>query len=242
MLPNKGKVALVTGGAKRIGRQVCEHLITEGWSVIVHYNQSASEAQDFAAGNPSIIGIEQGTFSNPESIERFASKIFTNYGKITLLVNNASSFINDNLDNFNIEAWQKNLATNSLAPLLLIKNFAAQHCFDEFNPGRVINLLDNTLKPRGDIFTTYSLSNKLLKHITKLTAGHYAPSILINGIALGTTMRGATQSKEHFNKMVDATLLRKAVSLADLGALLSFLLQSSTMTGQVLKLSSEPPL
>ena len=239
MLPHKGKVALVTGGAKRIGKDICEHLIREGWQIIVHYHQSAIEAENFASNNPSVICIEQCDFSNPKNIQPFISNLYSRYGKIDLLVNCASSFINDSLDNMSLSTWEANLSTNGLAPLLLTKYFAEQQGLDQNNQGRVINLLDNTLKPRGDIFTSYSLSNKMLKHITKLTAKHYAPYILINGISLGTTLKGTNQSDKHFNQMVESCLLKKAVTMDDLLALISFLLKSNSMTGQILKLSSE---
>jgi NAD(P)-dependent dehydrogenase (short-subunit alcohol dehydrogenase family) len=239
MLPNGRKIALITGGAKRIGKALCQHLIHHGWNIILHCNHSIEIALDAAEREKAILGVEQCDFTIHSNIEKFANRVFNKYGKIELLINNASYFKNDTLDDFDVAKYQDTLSVNSLTPMLLIKYFAEQQSFDTRAPGRVINLLDDTLKPSGSLFTSYSISSILLEHITKLTAQHYAPDIMINAIALGTTLKTESQSHEHFQKMISQNMLGKAVNLDELMLIVEVLLQTTSMTGQVIKLSSE---
>jgi len=239
MLSNSRKIALVTGGAKRIGKSLCEFLAQEGWHVVIHYNQSRKNAEEFVSSNSSIIGLEQCDFAKQDELSIFAQQIFEKYGKIDLLINNASAFINDDLENLNKDIWNLNLTVNSYAPLLLIKYFAAQKHFSESAPGRVINMLDDTLPLSSEKFTSYTLSNNLLKQITKITAQQFAPLVLINGIALGTTLKSPNQSDQHFENMIAQTLLKRPISIEDLLQMLLLLINSRSMTGQIIKLSSE---
>ena len=114
-----------------------------------------------------------------------------------------------------------------------------QKHFTISSPGRVINLLDDTLKPNPDLFTSYSLSNSLLEQITAITAKKFAPLVLINGIALGMCLRAEGQSEQHFSQMVANNLLKKSIDPDELSRLIEFLANSHSMTGQIIRLSSE---
>ena len=76
ILNSKKKIALVTGGAKRIGRQICDFLILNNWQVILHYNHSEKEAKEFASSNKAVIGLEECDFTNPLELDKFAQNIF----------------------------------------------------------------------------------------------------------------------------------------------------------------------
>lgn len=236
MLNNKRKIALITGGSQRIGKVISRALIEEGWQVIIHYHSSQQEALFFAEQNEQIIGIENCDFTQTEIIEKFFETLIAKYGNISLLVNNAACFINDSLNDFSPTTFHKILDVNSVAPFILSKLFAAQEHFNPENPGHIINILDQTIKPNGEAFTGYALSKVLLEHFTKITASKFAPKVLVNAIALGMVMKGTRESNEHFEKLCSKSLLKRPVYLDDLKATIAFIATNQSLAGEVIKL------
>ena len=238
MTLNTRKIALVTGGAKRIGESLVKHLGSTGWNVVIHCNNSSKEASILAKKHKYIIGIEQCDFSIVDNLIGFLPNIIQKYGNISLLINSASSFENDSLDEIDISKWQNNFNINLLAASILIGDFAKQKIFTTEVTGNIINITDQAIFSSSDIFTSYLLSKVSLTSLTKIAAAKYAPIIRVNAIAPGITIKGVNQSDDHFNQMCNNTLLKKAASLDDICTTIDFLIQNSSITGQIIKIDS----
>ena len=172
----KGKRALVTGGAVRIGRAITEALQAEGVEVVVHYLSSEEEA---AALSPFTI---QGDLLSSEDCAR----MIEDSGPLDILVNNASLFTKDRLANGFPERVQREFQVNLFAPMELTRLFAAQA-----TEGAVINLLDRRIRANDPTCLPYSLSKKALEELTKISALELAPGIRVNAIAPGPILPAA---------------------------------------------------
>jgi len=241
MLNSERKIALITGGSIRIGKAISEYLLKRGWFVIVHYNKSRQEAGELALKNKNVMEIEHCDFTMPSSIKTFFENLAEKHGRISLLINNASSFINDSIDNITPDTFGHNISVNSVAPLLLTKFFASQGHFNNDVPGYVINLLDHTIKPNSDSFTSYSLSKNILETTTKMMAEEFAPKVLINGIALGMVMRGTRESEKHFEELCKQSLLKRPVAISDLESTIEYIINNRSLTGEIIHLTCGLP-
>ena len=235
----KRKIALVTGGAIRVGALISKSLANKGWKVIIHYNKSSSEAEMILKDQPNIVGIEQCDFTNQYQTKIFLSEIIKKYGHINLLVNSASIFENDNLDEIDIEKWQCNFSVNLLSPALLISEFAKQDCFNEQNRGNIINICDQDADDFYGNFISYKLSKLSLAKLTKFAATKYAPFIRVNAISLGVILKTEKQSVENFDRLVEKSLLRKIISNNDLEATINYILENNSMSGQILSFTGK---
>lgn len=222
------KLALVTGGATRLGAQIAEYLAQNGWDLIVHYNQSKDEAESLGRRLFSDYKVKveliQADFSNETEIMRMISQIST---KVSLVVNNAALFENDKQDN-----WDRVFSVNVRAPYLLSKYFAQK------SAPNIINILDYIVEAYCDNFFAYSASKAALAHLTKQMAVNFAPSTRVNAIALGHYLIGKNETELHFNKVVDASLLKRPTSPQEIINCIGLVLQTFSLTGQILFLDS----
>ena len=152
-------VAIVTGGSKRIGKSIVKKLSFLGWKVIIHYNSNKNDALSLQkeiqkkGGAASII---KANLNSSKAIEELISKSEKKFGKLTLLVNNASIFENDSVHSLTIDTWDIRNNVNTKAPLLLSQSFAK--LLPKKEPGVIINIIDQRVfSPRPD-FISYSSS------------------------------------------------------------------------------------
>ncbi len=184
----KGKKILITGGAKRIGRILSLLVAREGGDVLIHHNNSASEAKSLQ-NEIQVIGqtseIFQSDFSLPESTNEFIGQVFGSY-KIDAVFNNASIFSQLDWETTRAEDWRKHQSINLEAPFLISQAFAKS--VSSGKKGRIVNMLDwRALKP-GANHLPYTVSKAGLAALTKSLAISLAPNISVNGIALGAIL------------------------------------------------------
>jgi len=215
----KGKRALVTGGAVRIGRTIAETLQAAGVEVVVHYRNSKAEAE---ALSPFTV---QGDLQSVED----CSRIVEEAGHLDILINNASIFTKDSLADSTPEKVQREFQINLFAPMELTRRFAAQ----AGRGGTVVNLLDRRICCHDTTCVPYSLSKKGLEELTKLAALEYAPNIRVNAVAPGPVLPPPGSSAESARELAGSILLEELPSSGHIAEAVLFLLTADSITGQV---------
>jgi NAD(P)-dependent dehydrogenase (short-subunit alcohol dehydrogenase family) len=233
MTPEFGqpRTAIVTGGARRIGAAFTRSLAADGWHVLIHCHESRDAADALAAelGNARVVAAD---LVAPDCAETIIAGL-AGMPPPALLVNNASGFAYDALDDFTVAGWDAQMAINLRAPTLLIRRFAT--ALDEGANGLVINLLDAKLVQPNPDFFSYTVSKFGLAAVTELAARVLAPrNIRVCGIAPGITLLSGPQSRDNFDTVHRMNALHRGVTADELIAALRFLIASPTITGHVI--------
>lgn len=235
--------ALVTGGARRLGRAIALDLARRGHDVAIHYHRSRTEAEATAA-EARALGVRAEAFAadllDHDQTESLIPRVTASMGRLSVLVNNASVFEYDNIRSATRASWDRHIDSNLRAPFLLTQGFAAQAVPADRSGGeplaqaQVINMIDQrVLKPTPE-FMTYALAKAALWWLTQTSAQGLAPDIRVNAIGPGPTLQGPRQSPEAFSDQRAATLLERGADPADICAALGYLLGAKSVTGQLI--------
>lgn len=157
-------------------------------------------------------------------------------GPVTLLVNSASVFEEDAFSDMNRASWDLHMETNLRAPLVLSQAFARR--LPEDREGLIVNVLDQRVWRPGADFFSYTLSKVALWDATRMLAQALAPRIRVNGIGPGPTLQSIHQDPAAFAAEAEATLLRRSVDPAQMGAALAYLIDARAVTGQMIAVDS----
>ncbi len=237
MSPSPAKVALVTGGARRIGRAIVEDLAANGWAVAIHVNRSREEADKLAAAlhaNGGRATVVVADLEDIEGLPAVLAEAAASLGPVTLLVNCASIFEPDEIGTLDPAQWNRQLTVNLAAPVFLAQAFAAQ--LPAGVDGNIVNFVDQrVLKPTPRHFS-YQLSKSALFTATTTLAQALAPRIRVNAIGPGPTLPSERQSAEEFRRQADALPLRRGAGLDEFGRAIRFLVETPSITGQMLAL------
>ncbi len=232
-------VVLVTGAAKRIGRAIAFDFGSRGWTVAVHYQNSFDEAESLVEEIGSAGGQAKSfraDLSDLDACQNLVPAVAAVFGPLTCLINNASIFEYDVVQNLKPEVWQAHQAINLRAPMLLTKAFA-ENLADNPN-GNIINLIDQRVWNLTPHFHSYTLSKSALWTMTQTSALALAPHIRVNAIGPGPVLASKGQSKAEYERQVAATPLQRAPQIEELCAAVRFILATPSMTGQMLALDS----
>jgi NAD(P)-dependent dehydrogenase (short-subunit alcohol dehydrogenase family) len=236
----RGKTALVTGGAVRIGRAICEALAEKGCRVVIHYNRSRSEAAGLAA-ELERTGVEsftvRGTLDSQRGCERVIGQATKQAGGLDILVNNASVFHKDDLLSVTEEKIRRELMVNAIAPMLLTRAFAAGAGEAAAGTGithKVINLLDRRITADEPGCLPYLLSKKLLAEFTRTAALDLAPGMTVNGVAPGAVLPPPGEGEEYIRDMAGSAPLEHRCTPRNVAEAVVFLLEADAITGQVI--------
>jgi NAD(P)-dependent dehydrogenase (short-subunit alcohol dehydrogenase family) len=229
------RAALVTGGGRRIGAHLARALAERGYAVAIHYRTSAAEAQALAeeiersGGRAATLRAD---LRDPAQLEELMAAAHAAVGPITVLVNSAAVFEHDRAIDFTLEQWDRQLATNLRAPVVLARQVARLLPADA--TGLIVNLLDQRIAAPTKGYFSYTLSKLALTAATELLAAALAPRVRVNGIAPGLTLISGTQSEAEFERLVDCTPLGKGSSPDAIAQALIYLLEADVVTGQIL--------
>ena len=230
------RAALVTGGAKRLGEAMARALGDAGFNVAIHYNTSADAAQALAqdiSKKGVIAEPVEADLTKPDEVETLISRARDAVGPLSLLVNSASLFENDDIKTLTRESWDDHIGANLWAPLKLTQNFAAQA--DENIDYLVINLIDQRVLKLTPQFLSYTTSKAALYTLTQTLAQALGPQgIRVNGIGPGPTLKNKRQSDDDWAKQNAATVLGRGATPADIVSALMYLLNAPAVTGQMI--------
>ena len=151
------------------------------------------------------------------------------------LINNASLFENDKLENFKTDSWEKHMSINLRAPAYLSKEFSKNIKKGNNN---IINIIDQRVFKLTPYFFSYTISKTGLYTLTKTSAMSLSPNIRVNGIAPGPTIKNKRQSEQHFKKQYLATPLKKQVNVREICNAVDFFIKNRSITGQILAIDS----
>lgn len=234
-MSDTAKTALVTGGAKRIGREIALALGARGWNVAVHYRRSVAEAQQ------TVQAIEamgrracalQADLADQDQAGNLVGRTVAALGRLDCLVNNASLFEQDSATDFSVALLDRHMHANLAAPLLLAR--ALHAALSDGEQGVVINLLDQKLYNLNPDYLSYTLSKAALQTATTLLAQALAPKLRVVGVAPGITLVSGHQTEDQFAKAHAVTPLGRSSTPTDVAAAVCFAAESPAITGTTL--------
>lgn len=234
------KVALVTGGAVRVGKAIVLGLAKTGYDVCIHYGRSADAArqtqQEAAAYGVRAEIISANLADLPET-KKVIPAAQEKFGRIDVLVNNAAIFLSGGLADTTAEMWQKQMAINLRAPYFLIQAFAAQAHFSGDLPGQIINISDARVNRPGTDYLAYRLTKSALITLTHNLALELAPNITVNALALGAILPPPEEDEAYLQKIAQERIpLRRHGNAEIVAQNVLHLLDQPFITGQVLRL------
>ncbi len=222
------RTAIVTGAGKRVGRDIAQALLAEGWSVVAHVHHDSDEVPE---------GAVKAVADLAES--DCAERIFAaadGLAPVALLVNNAARFAWDGFGEFDGAELGAHMAVNVRAPALLTDRFARVHAGGD---ALVVNLLDAKLAAPNPDYLSYTLSKAALAQLTELAARALASrGIRVNGIAPALMLRSSGQSEENYRAMHCRNPLGRGVEPGDVIEAIRYLVGARCVTGQLLVIDS----
>jgi NAD(P)-dependent dehydrogenase (short-subunit alcohol dehydrogenase family) len=229
---------IITGGATRIGAAIAEKLSGPNVEMVIHYNKSKSKAEKLKK-KLSLIGSKiyliKGDLSKETDLNKIIKFAKNKLKYFDCLINNASLFENDKIENFTSDSWGRHLRTNLRTPALLSKIFAKN---TKSKNNNIINIIDQRVFKLTPFFFSYTISKTGLYTLTKTSAMSLAPNVRVNGIAPGPTLKNKRQSDKHFKKQYLATPLKKQVNVEEICNAVDFFIKNRSITGQVIAIDS----
>jgi pteridine reductase len=224
------QAALVTGGARRIGRAIALFLAEKGFDIALHYRSSEKEAKKVARiiekkGNQ--CRLFYSNLNNMKEVISLIPSVIDQLPNLSLLVNNASIFSRANFMNTDQDLFDHHFNINFKAPFFLSQNFA-RHC----KYGQIINILDTKISKALNEYFVYTLSKKTLFEFTKMTAKGLGPRIRINAIAPGLIFPSSGMSEKRFKEMGKWIPLQRTGSPQAVVSAIDFLLNNTYVTGE----------
>jgi pteridine reductase len=235
----QGKVVLITGGAKRVGAAICRRLHGEGASLMIHYRSSVAEAEalrdELNRIRPDSAALVQADLHDVERLPDLVAATVENYGRLDVLINNASSFYPTTVGEIKEKDWHDLLGTNLKAPL-----FLSQAAADSLrhSHGCIVNIADIHAERPMKSYLVYSIAKAGLVALTKSLAHELGPEVRVNAVAPGPIMwpeGDRTFDEQERRRIVAHTLLKREGSPDDIARAVRFLVKdASYITGTIL--------
>jgi NAD(P)-dependent dehydrogenase (short-subunit alcohol dehydrogenase family) len=227
--------ALVTGGAKRVGRAITLALADAGYAVAVHVKSISAETKAFCddinakGGRAAPVAAD---LADHQQVLGLVPQAASAVGPLTLLVNNASIFEPDEVGALNREGFDRHVAIHVRAPLFLAEAFAAQA--PKGTNASVVNIVDQRVLKPTPLFFSYALSKNGLYAATHMLAQALAPKVRVNAVAPGPTLPSSRQSKEEFARQTATLPLGHGSTPEQIAEAVLFLARAVSVSGQTL--------
>lgn len=233
---SKNKVALITGSAKRIGKQTAITLHNQGFDIVVHCNKSAKEAQDLVdhlnstrANSATYI---QANLNKHQAVLDLASQAKSAFGRLDVLVNNASTFYPTEVNKVSEEIWDDLFASNLKAPFFLSQALAEEL---NKNQGVIINIVDIHADRPLKGYPVYCTAKAGLVMLTKSLSRELAPNIRVNAVAPGPILwHDNDLTEQDKTQVLDEVLLKRLGSPINIAEAILYLIQADYVTGHIL--------
>ncbi len=236
--------ALVTGGARRLGRAMALALAEAGHDVAIHYSGSLEEAEATAdevrAFGRRAVTL-QADLTREQQMQTLLPRAVAALGPITVLINNASVFEYDNIDSMDRVSWDRHIESNLRAPVVLTQAMADQvppAISDENGEpqaqGLVVNMIDQRVRKLTPEFMSYTIAKMGLWAFTRTAAQALAPHVRVNAIGPGPTLIGGRQSQDHFDRQRQNTVLKRGSDPEGICEALRYFLNARAVTGQLI--------
>jgi NAD(P)-dependent dehydrogenase (short-subunit alcohol dehydrogenase family) len=230
-----GKVALITGSAKRIGRLTAIELAKRGARVAIHFRnsgQGASETLRLIQAEGGSGALFQADLSEIPAIEEMFRKLDQQFGGLDILINSASTFHTSTAGETSAELWDEQLNSNARAPFFVAQ--AAAQMMTKRGEGKIINIVDVAGEVIWPGYFAYSVSKAALIAVNRGLAKAYAPAIQVNGIAPGPVLFPDNYTEEQKRSAIDRTLLKRAGHPSDIVNAVVFLIENDYITGEII--------
>ena len=237
MFKASNSTILITGAAKRIGKSIAKGMASLGWRVVLHYGSSHSEAeilvQEIKDKGGDAVAL-QADLNDEKQVLTLIPRANEIAGPIACLINNASIFEEDNAETTNGILWEKHMQVNLRSPFVLIQALRRQ--LPEGVEGNIINIVDQRVWNLTPHFLSYTLSKVGLWTLTQTLALSLAPNIRVNAIGPGPVLANSRQTEEAFVKQWSSLPLRRSVGLHEIVDAIKFIINATSMTGQLITL------
>ena len=224
--------AIVTGGAVRIGRAMALHLARKGFDIALLYHSSGTDSET-TMEEARAQGVQcQGyarDLRNLEEAESVIDRILKDFSGVELLVNSAANFIQENVEQTQVETLVNTLNLNLMAPYLLMREYKRK-----VNKGLIVNILDERVAKTTPVFAAYSVSKVGLKHLTELAAVEWGQSVRVNGIAPGLILPPQGGPPDYLEKAAKKVPTRTYGNLEDILKALDYLMENTFVNGETL--------
>ena len=233
------KTILITGAAKRIGKEMALSFFNKGWDIVIHYNGSKEEAEALAdkmnSERSNSAMIAQANLDNADEVTKLVDKTLSKNSRIDALINNASTFYPTPIGTFSEENWNALMGSNLKAPLFLIQSL---HKELEKNKGFIINVTDINVDRALVNHSIYLAAKSGLQTLTKSLAKELAPYIRVNAIAPGAILEppNTEWTSEQKNNIINAVPMKRMGTEKDIVDAAIYLSEAEYVTGQILNI------
>jgi NAD(P)-dependent dehydrogenase (short-subunit alcohol dehydrogenase family) len=231
------RIAIVTGGARRVGRAIVEDLAAHGWAIALHCHTSLAAGEEIARGIIRAGGraaVIEADLADLEAVRTIVPRTIDALGHPTLLVNSAGTFDFDAVGALDPAIWHHQMTINATTPIFLAEAFAA--ALPGGVQGNVVNIIDQrVLKPTPDYFS-YQISKSTLHTATRVLAQALAPRIRVNAIGPGPVLKSVRQTDADFARQSAAVPLGKGPGLEEFGRTIRYFVETPSVTGQMIAL------
>lgn len=243
--PNTEHTVLVTGAAKRLGREIALALAQDGWRVAVHYRHSAAEAAQTVADCTRLAGSSAAfcaDLTNESAVRKLLPEVIARFGTVDAVINSAATFEHDSVSSFSFAAMDTHLHSNTGAAIVLAQALHAHlltraptaAAMAHGPQGVVVNLLDQKLWNQNPDFFSYTLSKAALEAANTMLAMSLSPLLRVVGVAPGLTLTSHLLTPEKFDALHRLSPLGRSSSVADVVAGVKFAVDNQSITGTTL--------
>ena len=235
------RTVLVTGAAKRLGREIALALARAGWQVAVHYRDSVEDARRTSLECTELSGNSasfRANLGNEAAVRNLLPRVIAHFGRLDAVVNSASTFEHDDAASFSFAAMEKHMRSNAGAAILLAQalhtHVQEQRSAGQAARGAVVNLLDQKLWNQNPDFMSYTLSKASLEAANTMLALALAPHVRVVGVAPGLTLTSNLLTDAQFQARHKMALLESSSTPQDVAATVRFALDNQSITGTTL--------
>ena len=236
---NTNKVVLITGGAKRVGAAICRSLHAQGFSLMIHYKSSLTEARALQAElnlkRANSVAIIQGDLLNIAGLPNLVTETVNQFGRLDVLINNASTYYASEVGDIDEQKWHDLMGSNLKAPLFLSQAAAPEL---RKHHGCIVNITDMHVERPKKCYIVYSVAKAGLVTLTKSLAHELSPEVRVNAVAPGPVQwpESNPQFDEVYRqRVINQTLLKRVGEAEDVAKAVKFLITDAPfITGHVL--------